>query len=108
MGRSGASMTSEPTLQVVAIVVLKENTVLLVRHINSKHIENIYGMPGGKKETDETYAEAAQRELAEETGLVTALDDLIPLPTVWEGNVAFKTGSKICAMHVFLCKRYMG
>ena len=100
-------MTSE-FLQVVGVVVLKENSVLLVRHVNSKHIENIYGLPGGKKEVSETHAEAARRELEEETGLLTTVDDLVPLPTVWEGNVAFKTGSRLCAIRVFLCTRHSG
>ena len=96
-------------LSVVAILILKDGHVLLVRHINSKHIENIYGLPGGKLEAGETEAEAAKRELQEETALVTTLADLRELPTLWTGDVTFKNGNvRTCAMRVFLCRHYHG
>lgn len=96
-------------LQVIAVLIVKDNHVLLVRHTNSKHIEGIYGLPGGKLEQSETEAEGAKRELQEETGLIAKLDDLLPLPTLWKADVTFKDGSvRTCFMRVFLCKRYSG
>lgn len=97
---------SESALQDVSVVVLKDDSMLLVRHTNSKHIEGIYGLPGGKREEDEPFAETAQRELEEETGLTTTTDDLIPLSASFEADVAFKNGEvKRCVMHVLLCLR---
>lgn len=100
---------TEPILQVVAVLILKDDRVLLVRHIHSKHIENIYGLPGGKLEQKETEPEGARRELEEETGLVTKADELQKLPTLWKAEVTFKDGSvRTCSMRVFLCKGYRG
>lgn len=98
---------SEPVLQVAAVVIVKGDAVLLVRHINSKHIEGIYGLPGGRREDNEPYAETARRELEEETGLVAATSDLLPLPAPFSADVTFKNGEvKHCTMHVFLCTRF--
>src|SRR3989344_7426790 len=100
---------NEPILKVVSVLLIRDESVLLVRHINSKHIENIYGHPGGKLEAGETEAEAAKREIQEETALVTTLADLRELPTLWTGDVTFKNGNvRTCAMRVFLCRHYEG
>ncbi|MDO8594832.1 MAG: NUDIX domain-containing protein [bacterium] len=98
-----------PVVRVVAVLIVQEDTVLLVRHTNSKHIEGIYGLPGGRLEEGETEAEGAKRELEEETGLVADLSDLTELPTLWKAEVTFKDGTKRnCSMRVFLCKKYTG
>ncbi|MGH8383954.1 MAG: NUDIX hydrolase [Pseudomonas sp.] len=54
------------------VICRKGDHVLYVRKTKSK-----WALPGGKIEPSETPAEAAMRELAEETGLVT--DDLVQL-----------------------------
>lgn len=101
-------MTSPP-LQVASVVAFSGDSVLFVRHINSKHIEGIYGFPGGRCEHGEPHIETARRELEEETGLVAATSDLFPLSAPFEADVTFKNGEvKCCAMHVFLCTRYSG
>lgn len=98
-----------PPLQVASVVILKDDAVLLVRHVNSKHIEGIYGLPGGKVEKNEPHSEAARRELEEETGLTTTTTDLIPLSAPVEAEVTLKNGEvKRCEMHIFLCTRYSG
>ena len=45
MVRFGTHMNE--IIPVVCMVVFKDNYVLLVRHTNSKHVEGIYGLPGG-------------------------------------------------------------
>lgn len=64
----------------VLAVVVRDDRVLLVQRKNPPHAEK-WGFPGGKVEWGETMAEAAVRELLEETGVtgqsvdvLTALD----------------------------------
>ncbi|WP_375687639.1 NUDIX hydrolase [Pseudooceanicola sp. LIPI14-2-Ac024] len=60
-------MTVTPRLAALA-VVLKDNHVLLVRRRNPPDA-GLWGYPGGHVEPGETVAEAAARELHEETGV---------------------------------------
>ncbi len=73
---SGAAGPVAATIAVVA----REEAVLLVRRANPPD-QGRWGFPGGKIERGETLAQAAQRELFEETGVraqasgvLTALD----------------------------------
>ncbi|MBM2615477.1 NUDIX domain-containing protein [Actinoplanes sp. LDG1-06] len=63
-------MTSE--VIAAAWVHVRERRVLVVRAANS----DAFYLPGGKPEPDETYAEAAAREVSEEVGLVVDPADL--------------------------------
>lgn len=70
----------------VIAVVIHEGQALLVRRANPPDA-GLWGFPGGKIEFGETVAEAATRELLEETGIVgeaqgiiTTLDILVPSP----------------------------
>ena len=58
----------QPTLGVLA-VALRGPSVLLVKRANPPD-QGLWGYPGGKVELGETVAEAAMRELREETGLI--------------------------------------
>ena len=60
-------MTRRPVLAALAVVV-EQRRVLLVRRLN-KPDAGLWGYPGGKVEWGETVADAARRELAEETGV---------------------------------------
>jgi len=63
-------MSTAPVRPVAAViaVVLRGSDVLLVRRSNPPDA-GLWGFPGGKIEPGETLAEAALRELAEETGV---------------------------------------
>jgi mutator protein MutT len=57
-------------------IVLKRNAICLVRR-EAPPMAGLWSFPGGRLESGETPAEAARRELLEETGL--SVGDLVPL-----------------------------
>lgn len=64
------------TIFSVATFLEKNNLILAV---SRKGTTNDFGMPGGKVDPGETPEQAAIRELAEETGLITTLDQIEPV-----------------------------
>ncbi|WP_445501408.1 NUDIX hydrolase [Microvirga sp. G4-2] len=75
---------SPSPIPAVIAVVIHEGQALLVRRANPPDT-GLWGFPGGKIEFGETVAEAATRELLEETGIageaqgvMTTLDILVP------------------------------
>lgn len=98
-----------PLVQSVGIVVFDGSKVLLVRHgTTASHFEGIMGLPSGKIDPGESAIQTAVRELREETGLVTAISDLSPLPHKFQATITQKDGTKIFDWYVFLCKKYSG
>lgn len=79
------NMPAVPRVGVLAIVS-RQGAFLLVRRRFAPN-QGLWGFPGGKLEWGETLAEAAARELTEETGL-TARFDLPPLPVLEAINPA--------------------
>lgn len=59
----------------VAVILFEEEKILLVNH--RKHQRSYWVIPGGTVERGETIAEAAKRELKEETNLEIALGELL-------------------------------
>lgn len=74
-----------------SIVVLHEGRVLLIQREDAA----VWGLPGGQVEPSESVAQAARREVREETGLIVRLDRLVGVYSVpeWQGtgghNVVF-------------------
>lgn len=56
----------------------REDAVLLVRHED----ETAWSDPGGKRERGETFAEAARREVREETGVAVEIDGVLEVHAV--------------------------
>lgn len=84
-----------PTLGVLA-VALRGPSVLLVKRANPPDA-GFWGYPGGKVEPGETVAEAAMRELKEETGLVGT-----PGPVLGTKDVIHHAADGSLAYHFFL------
>lgn len=68
-----------PELHVAVGVVWRQGRVLIARRPPHLHQGGLLEFPGGKVEPGETVRQALVRELAEETGLDVAIDDLEPL-----------------------------
>lgn len=98
-----------PLIKSVGIVVFQNNSVLIVKHETaSHHFKGVLGLPAGKIDQGETAIQTAVRELKEETGLVTTISDMIPLPHAYRATITQKDGTKIFDWYVFLCKKYTG
>ncbi|RUU58125.1 NUDIX domain-containing protein [Mesorhizobium sp. M2C.T.Ca.TU.002.02.1.1] len=61
-------MEQRKIIPAVSVAVVRGGTVLLVKRARAPS-QGLYAYPGGKVEPGETLAEAAARELLEETGL---------------------------------------
>lgn len=92
-----------PVLAALAVVVERER-VLLVRRLN-KPDAGLWGYPGGKVEWGETVADAAVRELAEETGVTAEAAGIVTLIDVIRG--APPAGHHFVLAAV-LCRRLSG
>jgi 8-oxo-dGTP diphosphatase len=71
--------TFKPMLDVAACYCTHNDRILLLKRHPAKLEGSMWCMPGGKKEGDETLAEAAQRELFEESGLFVLPSCLQPV-----------------------------
>jgi 8-oxo-dGTP diphosphatase len=70
----------------IGVMLKRDNTVLLGhRHPDPEKAKSLlngadtWTMPGGKVRYGETFAQAAQRELKEETGIDVPLEDFVPI-----------------------------
>jgi len=76
-------MTSRHLHDVVAGVLLRDDRVLLChRHPNRQWFPNVWDVPGGHIEVDESPSAAVQRELREELGIDVRLDSSEPFRTI--------------------------
>lgn len=93
------------------VLIFKNNQVLLVRHTDkARHLTGSYGLPAGRLEPGEKAIQAAIRELAEETGLITTESDLEELPLhIPHVDIKRKDGTtQRFSITVFLCRKYSG
>lgn len=82
---------SRPVVGVLA-VVWRDDKVLLVRRANPPQ-SGCWGFPGGGVELSETLAQAAQRELVEETGVIATGGQPVTAIDVIEPSVAAGTAA---------------
>jgi len=75
----------------VVVIVLRENEVLLDMRRDSRK----WALPGGFKELGESLEEAAQRELLEETGLITRRLRFLALCSGPEFTHTYPNGDRI-------------
>ena len=79
----GAEVTPVPS---VAVVCLRNDTVLLVHHLNRSELaRDQYGLPAGKILPGESEEGAGAKKLHQETGLTAGL--LIKLPTTYIADI---------------------
>lgn len=59
-----------PVLAAVTAIIIREESILLMKRVGS-HGSNTWSVPGGKIDFGENWFNATQREVLEETGLLT-------------------------------------
>lgn len=103
-------MNKRPTLSAVIVVFNKKKQILLVKHkAKAEHLNDIYGLPAGRKEVNEELIDTAKRELSEETNLITESNYLKQLPKKYINTAKRKSGNfEKFESTVFLCTKYKG
>ena len=92
----------------VGIILYKDKSVLLVRHTDKARLPTgAYGFPAGRVEEGELSEVAAVRELEEETGFITTVDDLVALPER-RSRIRMKEGYEYFSFKPFLCRCHSG
>lgn len=103
--------TTHQIIPAVGVLVFRGKKVLLVRHLQkSQHINNMYGLPAGRKDYGEIERTTAVRELFEETGLKTTEEYLVPFPhNIYMANFDRKDANiMMSSLQVFICTKYSG
>ena len=95
-------------VQSVGIVVFNGDDVLLVKSgPASSHFDEESSIPAGKVEKDETNEAASIRELREETGLLTRVENLRFIKT-FTATIETKKGPVLYVWHTYLCTQHTG
>lgn len=95
----------------VAVLAYKGAEVLLVKHREgASHLTNVYGLPGGRVEENESDEDRAAKEFKEETGLEVNREDLINYPNnIYHASIERKGGEVVnFSWRVFIARRFTG
>ena len=85
----------EPT-DVVAAIIKKENTYLIVQRNRDKYLGLKWEFPGGKVEPNETFQEALSREIHEELNIDINIHEKL-------AKEKYKDSEISIVLHYFLC-----
>src|SRR3954465_443343 len=88
---------SQRTVLVAAAVVIRENRVLLTQRKAGTHLAGAWEFPGGKVEPGEDPRHALVREMNEELGIDTVVDEVV--------DVTFHRYSEKAVLLVFFLVR---
>lgn len=64
-------------IDVTAAILRKDGKILIAKRGKGKHMEGMWEFPGGKIELSETPEECLKRELEEEFGIVSKINDFL-------------------------------
>ncbi|GBQ15571.1 bifunctional GNAT family N-acetyltransferase/(deoxy)nucleoside triphosphate pyrophosphohydrolase [Swaminathania salitolerans] len=96
-----ASAAPRILLVVAAVLVDRENRVLIARRPPGKPLAGLWEFPGGKVEHNESPEQALIRELHEELGVDLSAGCIAPLTFVSENS-----GGRHLLMPLFICRRW--
>jgi len=85
-----------PHYDVAAGLIWKEGKVLIATRPKGGHLEGLWEFPGGKQEEGENLKECLKREIKEELGIKTSVDELFL-------TVDHEYPNKRISLHVFNC-----
>lgn len=103
MAKDAPGSAMSPLLVVAAALVREDGRVLLQRRPPGKAMAGLWEFPGGKVEPGETPEAALARELAEELGIVVAVDAARPCCFASEPS-----GGRHLLLLLYLVRRWSG
>ena len=71
------NLPEKPTVEVAAGLIFRDGKLLITQRYAEAHLGGLWEFPGGKREPNESFAECLKRELAEELGIETEVDELV-------------------------------
>jgi mutator protein MutT len=74
-GEDSLKITGPPTILVVAAVIIRDGRVLMTQRLEEAHLPLHWEFPGGKVEEGESPPAALERELMEELGIQTEIEE---------------------------------